>query len=424
MKKRTYRAVPAKEFGWDRLAEQPLDRLVVGLDIAKKVMFATLMTAEKKIVGVLKWDHLSASRWVVSRLAALPVASLEVAQEPSGTYGDALREAITDSGIEVFRVQPKHVKDSRELYDGVPSNHDAKSSAIIAWLHLLGRSEPWQMPNERQRTLRAAVRTLDLYDQAFRQAQNRLEAQLARHWPEMLELLELDSTTLLELLARYGSPRKVAQHARAAPELMRRAGGPGLSEEKIQQIQKAAGSTLGVRMVEAERAALRELAAEARRRQKAVQAARRRLKALARQEPTTAQVGAVVGLVTATVLDSELGSLSGYPNTGSLIKAAGLNLKELSSGQHQGQLAISKRGPRRVRQYLYLAVLRWTYADPIAHAWYAKKIQRDGGRLKRKALIALMRKLLRGLWWVARGETFNSRKLFDTKRLELALAQP
>ena len=65
-------------------------------------------------------------------------------------------------------------------------------------------------------------------------------------------------------------------------------------------------------------------------------------------------------------------------------------------------------------------MLRWIQDDPIARAWYEQKVQRDGGKVKGKALVALMRKLLRGLWWVARGEAFDSRKLFDVWRLKLS----
>ena len=99
----------------------------------------------------------------------------------------------------------------------------------------------------------------------------------------------------------------------------------------------------------------------------------------------------------------------------------GLNLKEISSGRRQGQLGITKRGPSQARQYLYLAVLRWIQKDPWAKAWYDRKVQRDGGQ-KLKALVALMRKLLIGLRWVALGEEFDSTRLFDTRRLEAWLA--
>jgi hypothetical protein len=39
--------------------------------------------------------------------------------------------------------------------------------------------------------------------------------------------------------------------------------------------------------------------------------------------------------------------------------------------------------------------------------------------LKIKAVVALMRKLARALWHVARGKSFDAAKLFDTRRLQL-----
>jgi hypothetical protein len=85
----------------------------------------------------------------------------------------------------------------------------------------------------------------------------------------------------------------------------------------------------------------------------------------------------------------------------------------------QGQLKITKRGPSRVRQYLWLAAFRWIQKDPIANAWYQRKKQRDGGRASRAA-VALMRKLAKALYHVGRGATFDSSKLFDVRRLQLS----
>lgn len=419
MKKRTYRAVSVKEFDWEGLSQRLPDRLIVGIDVAKKTMFAAVMAPSEEILAVVKWDHLSETRHFVSQLAGLP--AVDVVMEPSGTYGDALRQCLTSSGLEVFRVSPKQVKDSREIYDGVPSSHDAKCSAIVAWLHLLRRSSVWPEREETIREVKAAKQNLTLHAQALMQAKNRLEAQLTRYWPEVLELLGLDSAVLFEMLARFGGPEQVASSPEEAEELMERIGRSGLKQDKIDAILESASETLGVRMIGVEREMLQELGAEVRRRQKLVQAAKKRLRALSSADPELAHIGAVVGLVTSAVLTSELGSLLAYSNTGSLLKAAGLNLKEVSSGlRRQGELAITKRGPSMTRQYLYLAALRWLQKDRLAHAWYVRKVCRDGGRLKRKAVVALMRKLLKGLWWVARGEAFDSEKLFDTRRLSPA----
>lgn len=418
MKKKQYRALRVQKADLEVLSQTLPDDLTFGIDIAKKIMFGALMGPEEQLLAVLKWDHLSESRQVVAWLAGLP--RVRVALEPSGTYGDALRARLEQAGVSVYRVSPKQVKDAREIYDGVPSNHDAKSSAIVAWLDRLGRSEIWKDSDEKRR-LAAAVGLQQLHASAFSSAQNRLEAQLARYWPEVTTYLELDSATLLELLAQYGSPRAVAEEAAEAEELMRRVGRSRLSEEKIQGILDSAEDTLGVPMVAEEQEALQGLASEARRRQKCVQSSTKRIVQVCNEHPVTSRISISVGHVTAGVLTRDLGLLDTYNSARSLLKAAGLNLKEVSSGRRQGELAITKRGPRRSRQYLYLAVLRWIQKDLWARAWYEKKVERDGG-LKRKALVALMRKLLQGLWWVARGQCFDSEKLFDTCRLAAAQA--
>ncbi len=80
-----------------------------------------------------------------------------------------------------------------------------------------------------------------------------------------------------------------------------------------------------------------------------------------------------------------------YPDPPSDLKALGLNLKERSSGKHQGPLNITKRGPAKARRSLYFTALRWSYKEAVIGAWYRNKVKRDGNR-KGKAIIAIMRK--------------------------------
>jgi len=107
-----------------------------------------------------------------------------------------------------------------------------------------------------------------------------------------------------------------------------------------------------------------------------------------------------------------------YTNAGSVVKTLGLNLTERSSGMHKGQLRITKRGSSLARLHLYLAVLRLIQKDKIIKAWYQKKLLRDG-TVKKKALIAIMRKLAGALWYVGQGEPFDAAKLYDINRLSV-----
>ena len=75
---------------------------------------------------------------------------LVVAMESSGTYGDALRQALADAKIAVWRVSNKASHDYAEIFDGVPSQHDGKDAAVIAELAGLGKAQPWgyEAPSE------------------------------------------------------------------------------------------------------------------------------------------------------------------------------------------------------------------------------------------------------------------------------------
>ena len=75
-----------------------------------------------------------------------------------------------------------------------------------------------------------------------------------------------------------------------------------------------------------------------------------------------------------------------------LCKLAGLDLFEVSSGQHQGQRHISKRGRALMRKLLYFAALNAVRKNGILHHTYQRYLNR--GMLKKKALVAISRKLL------------------------------
>ena len=130
-------------------------------------------------------------------------------------------------------------------------------------------------------------------------------------------------------------------------------------------------------------------------------------------------LGSVIGVISASALVVMVGDPNDYETAGAYVKAIGINLKIHQSGKYKGQLKISKRGPGGARHYLYYAVLRLIQHDAVFKAWYEKKVRRQGGEMKGKAIVALMRKLARALWHVGRGAVFDSCKLFDTRRLQM-----
>ena len=423
MSKRPYRSVRVNNVNIAELCESVRGQpVVVGIDVGKADFFASFMNREqRRQIATIRWQHPAQTREFGRLVASVAEAAdrVEVAMEPSGVYGDALRFLLITDGFPVFRVSPKRSHDAREVYDGVPSLHDAKGASIVAKLHLDGASEPWPIKSDRERELTATLRTLEVYEQQFQKNRNRLEALTARHWPELTEFLSLGSATLLELLIEYGDPAAVANDSAEAARLMRKVGGRFLDPAKIERVIASAATTVGMPPIASEAGLIQGIAAEARRNQQAASKARRAVEALSEAEGSTKEMAAVIGKTTAAVLVAGVGDPLRYASPQALLKSIGLNLKEKSSGKKVGPLRITKRGPGIVRMFLWMAALRLIHSDPIVAAWYAKKVRRDGGRAKAKAVVAVMRKLVLALWYVARGDVFDAAKLFDRSRLDL-----
>ena len=421
MKKRTYRKVHVNKVRIEMLVSALSDGfLVFAVDVAKTDMVASFVTTDGRVLVTIAWKNPGENPLVLALLAELVSAGVcvEAVMKSSGTYGDVLRYQLRQQELPIFRVSGKRTHDAAEVYDGVPSLHDAKSAAIIAKLHRDKASSPWlELPPER-RQLQAAIGVMEVYQEHKQRLVNKLEGCLARYWPELGELLELSSATLMVLLARVGGPAEVSARPEEARAVMLGMSHRLMSEQKIEEVIRSAANSAGVPLIEEELNGLQALAAEAHRTLRAFKKAKSRVEALSLESGPAQLLAPEVGKATAAVLVADVGNPQEFSSTRAYLKAFGMNLKEKSSGEQKGQLRITKRGPSRARKYLWLAVLRWVEKDRIARAWYERKVARDGGR-RAKALIALMRKYTKALFHVARGEPFDSSKLFDMSHLVL-----
>ena len=97
---------------------------------------------------------------------------------------------------------------------------------------------------------------------------------------------------------------------------------------------------------------------------------------------------------------------------------AGFDLFEVSSGQHQGQRHISKRGRALMRKLMFFASINTVRSQGIMHARYHQML--DRGMPKMKALIAISRNLLRLIFALARDNTMYIENYDPTHKYKLA----
>lgn len=423
-RRRPYRAVQLEKVNTARVNEAIKGKkvVVVGIDVGKSVPMAAVMNEDAEVLATVKWKQPGQTLRFVEWLKELEVERLEVAMEPSGTYGDALRWQLGLAGVAVYRVGTKRSHDAHEGYDGVPSSHDGKSAAVVASVHLQKKSHPWDEESQLRRELKASVRLLGHHAKQMRQGVGKLEGLTARHWPELGEILDSESASYAALLRSFGTPQAVAREPKKGERVLRQASRGSLGVEKIEAVLSSAATSTGVPAYEQERKLIQEVAADVEERRRQCKRAEQEVGHLSAKSPEVAALAEVVGRVTAAVLVSELGPASNYGSAGQYGKSIGLNLVEQRSGKSVKRgLHISKRGSSVARQYLFLATLRLLQKCKVARAWYDKKLCRDGGHnaSRLKAVVALMRKLVRGLWHVGQGKAYEPSRLFDVTRLEL-----
>jgi transposase len=424
-RKHTYQAVGVERIRLAELVPLLVAGCIVAIDVAKEKMMVALATAAGEVVKLFRFKHPTETGLflqVVTGLgAALGAERVVAAMEPTGTYGDAIRYQLFKAGVPVFMVSPKRTHDSKELFDGVPSLHDGKSAWVIAKLQAMGLSKRWEPPPPTRTSLRALVELRQHEQQHQEQCYGRLEAMLARHWPELGHCADVrEQKSALHLLVKYASPARVKAEPDAARALLRETSRSRLSAEAMEATIESARSTVGVPMMLEEELLVRTLASQVLELGGRMDEFERAMQSMNQEDEAYARLQPWMGTVTAAVLVT-LCDPRQYVKARQMEKACGLNLRVKSSGECDGRLSITKRGPGHVRQMLYLFALRMIRDSCVVRAWYMKRKGYTEDN-KQRAVVAVMRKLVRAAFHVARGNVFDASKLFDVRRLDLNAA--
>jgi transposase len=427
-KKRTYQASRVQQVQVAELLPVLVAGCIIALDVAKQRFAVAIATMAGEIVKLFRFDHPTETRdflRVVEALrAGLDAGRVKAAMEPTGTYGDAVRLQLTRAGVPVHMVSPKRTHDAQEVFDGVPSLHDPKSAVLVAKLCAEGLSKPWSEPPATRVRLRALVDLRQHEQRREEMSFGELEGVLARHWPEFGRWMDVrEQHSALRLLSAYPSPARVAQEPDEAKSLLRKASRSRLSEQAVAGVIADAGATLGVPMVPEQEQLVRTLAMQLIEAGKSTDVLDEQMRELAMDDEVFARLSSWMGVYTAAVIVTRVDPRQ-YTSARQLEKACGLNLREKSSGEtgrHGPRLTITKRGPGLVRKVLYLFALRMLQESPAVRAWY-KRRRGYSDDSKQRAVLAVMRKLVRALFHVARGGTFDAGKLFDLRRLGLEAA--
>jgi transposase len=354
----------------------------------------------------------------VTALQAGLDGKVKIAMEPTGTYGDAIRHQLVQANLPVWMVSPKRTHDSQELFDNVRSMHDPKSAVLVAKLCSMGLATEWVPPPPSRPRLRALVELREHEQRHQEMCFGRMEAMLSRHWPEFGQWMDVrQQRSALRLLMAYPSPSRIAAAPEEAKAFLGEVSRHRLSPQAIDGVVAGARSTLGVPTTAEEERLICAIATQALEVGKRAAQIEHDMDQLARDDAVLAALQRWMGTYTAAVIVT-LCDPRQYENARQLEKASGLNLREKSSGEHHGRLSITKRGHGLVRKVLYLFALRMIQESAAVRAWYMRR-RGYTEESKVRAVVAVMRKLIRAAFYVAKGIAFDASKLFDLRRLDL-----
>src|SRR5699024_9137990 len=250
---------------------------------------------------------------------------------------------------------------TRSRHDNSPTKNDTKDARVIAQMINDGRYSVPNIPEGNYAELREGVKLREQLSDQLTRVSGRIQNLIQRYFPEFFDVFgNWEGKAAQCTLRQFPFPSDIKD---MNPEdvlatwkpYVKRGVGIKKATRLVETAQKSVGIQTGVRISKQE---LRYFLDQYQLYCEQLQELDQQMEQLLANMPGSQEMLAVKGLGIATVATffAEVGDISQYTHPQQLVKLAGLSLKEHSSGQFKGQTTITKRGRKRLRKAIYLAV--------------------------------------------------------------------
>jgi len=317
--------------------------------------------------------------------------------ESTGPYAEPLAQYLMHKPVTLVQVNPLHTKKMKEVNDNSPLKTDDKDPRVIADIIRLGRTLSVVVPEGDAAYLRRLNNARERHVEEQTALLNQLQQLVFVIFPEFKTVLKnMKCKTARHLLTCYTTPENLSTLSKETlgEEIRKRSRGKyGHNDAAV--LIDLARNTVGIRegvkgIILDIRHILMQLEAEAR----FIAEIEAEMVMTLHRIPVSKRLLSIKGLGVVSVagLIGEVGDFSKFRTRSEIMKLAGLDLYEVSSGKRKGQRRISKRGRSLLRKILYYAAIQMVKKNGIMYDYYTRLTNR--GMLKMKALIAVARKLL------------------------------
>lgn len=390
--------------------EHPANTLYIGIDIAKKKHCARcLNSADSRQSKPIFFNNRregfeKITSQVDSWLLQFNCKELMIGMEPTASYWNPLFYHLKNRNYDVKLVSSLKVKRSKDLRDNSPLKSDEKDALLISDLLKAGNYIDLRCEGN-EKEVRKLLKAADDLDKTIGVYRNHVEHFLSKHFPEFEDVFDdLSTKTSRQVLREYPFPADIVDAGlKKIEKLIKTASHGRISADKAKLLLKSASSSIGlpqedetdrdvilskIEMLEAAYFELNKF--------------EKSLEQKVRIHPMYEILDSVkfVGIKVIASIIAYLGDLKKYDNSRQVLKMAGLNLYRFSSGSYRSRDRISRRGSALLRKYLFMSALGNCREGSIYYEKYISLISR--GVPKKKAIVAIMRKMLRLLYALVR----------------------
>jgi transposase len=328
-----------------------------------------------------------------------------VGYESTGPYAEPLVHYLRNKSVKIVQVNPMHTKRMKEVNDNSPLKTDDKDPRVIADIIRLGHALTVIVPEGHAAYLRRLNNARERHIRERTALLNQLQQLVFLLFPEFKTVLkDIKVKTARYILKKYTAPDAIGElnKEELGEEIRKRSMGKfgiknaetliGLAQGTVGIKEGIAGLVLDIKHMLAQLEIIEGFITEIE----------------SEMEKTLGEISYSIkllsikglGIVSVAGLIGEVGDFTKFRTQSEIMKLAGLDLYEISSGRRKGEKKISKRGRSLLRKILYYAAVQTIRKNGIMCEYYADLISR--GMRRMMALVAITRKLLRIIYAIVR----------------------
>jgi len=410
-----------KEKKRQKLDQITSDTLIAGIDIGKRKHYLRFINQRGYELGKVfsfknNRDGMEKAVDMVEKVKRdNNLSKAVIGIEPSGQYWKAAAYYLQDRGYPLALVNPYHVKKIKELEDNSQTKTDIKDCLLVAKLVRDGNYFNLNLAHGIYTELQSLSRLRLKVKKSYIREKTKLRTLLDEYFPEyegiFCDLLGASSTYILK---NYFLPEALADAnlIELAKNLSIVSRGK-IGTARVVRLVDIARSSIGITSA-TDTAVLEKdyiLGSIEDLREKLAEITARIKRCLSSIEYSQYLLSIPgVGPVTAAGFLGEVGDISKYRSSKEIIKMAGLNLVEISSGIRKGKKKISKRGNSFLRLYLYQCAVVAIAKNSQIKRYFLNHTKTKN---KMKILVAVQCKLARIMFAL-----LKHKKYYDPKEVE------